>query len=234
MQHPQAYAWALVLMVALALCALAVLVFALGMRRYPGMLTWAAGGGALSLGVFLMLMQRSWPYAVSILGANLCLVGGGALMAVGLRQFLGLRVPWRAFGLLLVSLGCLASWFIWERFSVPARVLVFSAHMLVVYADLSVVAWRAYRTDSPWPALLMVASNLVSGVFALGRGVAAVSGGLDALSSVFIWKFVAYGAFVVGPPAVVVQTVGFLLLAGYRSTRELTPGLAGQPGPTPD
>lgn len=218
MPHPQAYAWALVLMVALALCSLAVLVFALGMRRYPGMLVWAAGGGSLSLGIFLMLMQRSWPYVLSILGANLCLVGGGVLMAAGLRYFLGRRVPWRAYGLLMVSLACLASWFTWERFSVPARVLVFSMHMLAVYCDAGMVAWRAYRTGSPWPALLMVASNLASGVFALGRGVAAVSGGLDALSTVFIWKFVAYGAFVVGPPAVVVQTAGFLLLAGYRST----------------
>ena len=34
MQHPQAYAWAMVLMVAMVLCSLAVLVFALGMRRY--------------------------------------------------------------------------------------------------------------------------------------------------------------------------------------------------------
>lgn len=230
MQHPQAYAWALVLMVDLALCSLAVLAFALGMRRYPGVLTWAAGGGALSLGVFLMLMQRSWPYALSILGANLCLVGGGVLMAAGQRQFLDLRVPWRAFGLLLVSLACLASWFTWVRFSVPVRVLVFSVHILAVHCDLVVVAWRAYRTGSPWPALLVVGSSLVSGVFALVRGVGAISGGLDALSSVFIWKFVAYGAFVVGPPAVVVQTAGFLLLAGYRSTCGLPPGHADQPG----
>ena len=226
MQHPQAYAWALVLMVAMVLCTLAVLVFALGMRRYPGMLTWAAGGGVLSTGIFLMLTQGSWPWVASILGANLCLVGGGVLTAAGLRQFLGRRVPWRAVAVLLVSVACLASWFTWGRFSVPARVLVFSLHMLPVYADLVRVAWRAFRTDSPWPALLIAGSNVMSAVFAVARGVVAMSGGLDALPSVFIWEFAAYGAFVVGPPAVVVHTVGFLLLAGYRSTRELRPGRA--------
>lgn len=223
MQHPQAYAWALVLMVAMVLCSLAVMVFALGMRRYPGMLVWAAGGGVLSTGIFLMLMQGTWPWVASILGANLCLVGGGVLTAVGLRQFLGRQVPWRVYAVLLVSLGCLASWFTWARFSVSARVLVFSLHMLPVYADLMQVAWRAYRTGSPWPALLIAGSNVVSGVFAVGRGVVAVSGGLDAVPSVFIWEFAAYGAFVVGPPAVVVHTVGFLLLAGYRSTCEMRP-----------
>jgi len=230
MPHPQAYAWALVLMVALALCALAVLIFALGMRRYPGMLTWAAGGGVLSLGVFLTIMQRSWPYALSILGSNLCLVAGGVLLAAGLRQFLGLRVPWRVFAVMLVSLACLSSWFTWVRFSVPARVLVFSVHMLPVYGDLLRVAWRAFRTGSPWPALLIAGSNLVSGVFAVARGAAAASGGLDSLSSVFIWKFAAYGAFVVGPPAMVVQTAGFLLLAGYRSVCAVPVDLAGQYG----
>lgn len=224
MQHPQAYAWALVLMVAMALCALAVLIFALGMRRYPGMLTWAAGGGLLSVSIYLMLMQGSWPWAASILGSNLCLVGGGVLTAVGLRRFLGRRVPWRAFAALLASLACFASWFTWVRFSVPARVLVFSLHMLPVYVDLLYVAWRAWRTGSPWPVLLIAGSNVVSGVFAVGRGAAALSGGLAAAPSVFIWEFAAYGAFVVGPPAVVVHTAGFLLLAGYRSTLELRSG----------
>ncbi len=223
MQHPQAYAWAMVLMVAMALCALAVLAFALGMRRYPGMLAWAAGGGLLSAGIFLMLMQGSWPWVASILGANLCLVGGGMLAAVGLRRFLGRRVPWRVYAALLVSLACLASWFTWVRFSVSARVLVFSLHMLPVYADLLYVAWRAWRTGSPWPALLIAGSSAVSGVFAVGRGVAAMSGGLDGVPSVFIWKFAAYGAFVVGPPAVVVHAVGLLLLAGYRCTCEMRP-----------
>ncbi|MDR3044391.1 MAG: hypothetical protein LBU75_09040 [Desulfovibrio sp.] len=223
MQHPQAYAWAMVLMVAMVLCSLAAMVFALGMRRYPGMLVWAAGGGVLSTGIFLMLMQETWPWVASILGANLCLVGGGVLTAVGLRQFLGRRVPWRVYAVLLVSLVCLAAWFTWVRFSVSARVLVFSLHMLPVYVDLMWVAWRAYRTGSPWPALLIAGCNVVSGVFTVGRGVVAVSGGLDAVPSVFIWEFAAYGAFVVGPPVVVVHTVGFLLLAGYRSTCEMRP-----------
>ncbi|BFR48020.1 hypothetical protein RVX_R10810 [Nitratidesulfovibrio sp. HK-II] len=224
MQHPQAYAWALVLMVALALCALAVFVFALGMRRYPGMLAWAGGGFMMATGIFLMLQQGAWPLLASVIVANLCLVGGGMLAAAGLRRFLGRRVPWRVFAVVLASLACWASWYTWVRFSLPARVLVFSLHMLVVYADLALVAWRAWRTGSPWPALLIAGSNVVSGVFAVGRGAAALSGALDAVPSVFIWKFAAYGAFVVGPPAVVVHTAGFLLLAGYRSTLELRPG----------
>ncbi len=227
MQHPQAYAWALVLMVALALCTLAVLIFALGMRRYPGMLTWVSGGGLLGFGIFLMLMQGSWPWIASILGANLFLVGGCLLMASGLRKFVGQEVPWRVFAAVLVSLTCFASWFTWVQFSVPARVLVFGLHMTIAYADQVRVAWRAYRRGSPWPVLLMLACNLVSAVFAVSRGIAAVTGGLEGAPSVFMWTFAAYGAFVVGPPATVVQTVGFLLLAGYRNLGELHGGDGG-------
>lgn len=227
MQHPQAYAWALVLMVALALCTLAVLIFTLGMRRYPGMLTWVAGSGLVTFGIFLLLMQGAWPWVLSILGANLCLVGGCLLMASGLRTFVGQEVPWRFFSVVLVSLACFTSWFTWVRFSVPARVLVFGLHMAVAYIDQVRVAWRAYRRGSPWPALLVLACNLVSAVFTMSRGIVAVTYGLDGAPSVFAWTFAAYGAFVVGPPAAVVQTVGLLLLAGYRCLGELSGRGAG-------
>lgn len=228
MQHPQIFVWAQVLLVSMGLCTAAVLVFALGMRRYPGMLLWVFGGASVTLGTWLVLMQGKWPLLLSVVGANLAFVGGSVCLAAGQRLFLGKRVPWRWYLALLGLLTGLASWFTFGQFNLSARVLVFGLCMSSVQFEMAATMFRAFLRGSPWPSLVLAVCSAVAAMFYLLRGLGAGGGLLG--DAAFLHQtgvnIVAYGAFVVGPPVVIIQTAGFLLLAGYRSARELSPDSA--------
>jgi len=132
-------------------------------QRFAGMRLWAIAFASQTLGVSCILFRDIADDWLSIVLGNLLIVGAAVLMNIGLERFLKKNGPQvQNYILLVVSTGACA-FFTYVHPSVPARITIVSAALVIV---LSQGAWLLLYRVSPALRFMTRGVGLVMAGFA--------------------------------------------------------------------
>lgn len=189
-------------------------------RRFAGIGWWTADFGLQALGALLILLRGSVPDWMSIVLANVLLVGGALAGLLGLERFVGRRGPQIQNYLLLAAFAAVHSYFAFVRPDLGARNLNLSILLLILCAQC---AWLLrHRTPLSLRRAALGAGMVFAGycVVSLARVVVIVvgpisvgdffeSGGFDKL------VLLAYQALLI------LLTFGLVLMVASRLQTEV-------------
>ncbi|HEX5756249.1 MAG TPA: GGDEF domain-containing protein [Arenimonas sp.] len=185
-----------------------------------GMGSWSAGVILISAGFMMTVLSGGEPSPVRLTLNNAYYVAGMSLLGFGAVRFLGgAPTPgWWFAGTLLVFLGGIALSQSPSQ-QAAARIGVFMLQQLLVAGAGLLAWWRGRGEGSGHGRLLLLMALLVMAVLALVRGGSAVTGWADIrllTGARIIWLVVGGISL-----ALVMGTLGMILLAGERTRRRL-------------
>ncbi len=182
---------------------------------------WAAALASTFVGMLLFGLRGVAPDLLTVLLANLMLLGNLLFTISGYQRLFGQPVPWRA--MLLFSLGVFGAygWFIYVDDSYPVRVLLFSGTLVLLSAVSAVLLWRQRRRLGWTLLVLPIGAHLLQCAMGSLRFVLTLSdpgsGGthLQAAGPVHI------AAIMLNSAAVMALAFGFLALHAGHLLEEL-------------
>jgi diguanylate cyclase (GGDEF)-like protein len=139
---------------------------------------WTAAMVSTVLGMVLFSMRGLWPDVLTILVANLMLLGNLLFTLSGYDRLFGRRTPWRWMVALAVAQALAYAWFTWGYNHFPTRILTFNGTLAVLSIASMAVLWDERRRWGVVVLLLPLAAHGMQALLGLVR-VALVLLGLE-------------------------------------------------------
>ncbi len=130
-------------------------------RRFAGIGWWTADFFLQALGALLIVLRGTVPDWMSMVLANLMVVGGALAGLVGLERFVGRRGPQMQNYLLLAAFAAVHSYFAFARPDLSARNLNLSVLLLIICAQCAWLLW--YRIPPSMRRTAVVAAVVFAG-----------------------------------------------------------------------
>lgn len=194
-----------------------VIMFALR-RSFPrsigGLATWAwATVATMACGV-LFGLRGTIPDLLSIVFANVVLVGAALGMIVAMRRFGGLpQLPRWPIAIGLAALAASMAWFTYGQAFYPARLVIVTVVLTLLFGHLALLAWRVGKGS--FAAGVTALASATTALFAALRFGSTLLA-MDTPQTLFdksMFQMLYLAAFNV---TVLISTIGFMLMANER------------------
>ncbi|MFH1057149.1 MAG: GGDEF domain-containing protein [Pseudomonadota bacterium] len=199
---------------------LTMLVISFTNRRYRGLWWWTLGNCIHTFSFIAFVLQDYGPpWYWGLLAGNVASLAGVICWNFSLRQFLGLKLAWRAaLTSLLIATGLMHYFSAW-RFDTTMRIVFISLSYVVWCLDIGLVMGKGRAIISPASRYVFQAVALGLGAFFLFRAVATLL--LEPVQTVFqpSWLMsLAMGVLMTGMMAF---NICFLILVAVRHEQDL-------------